>query len=47
METITGAGVGVISLEEYQPTFDEVFTELVRERRAQREGNAEAAAHAA
>ncbi|HEX6128597.1 MAG TPA: ABC transporter ATP-binding protein [Candidatus Limnocylindria bacterium] len=47
METITGAGIGVISLEEYQPSFDEVFAELVRERRAQRDGNGEAARHAA
>jgi ABC-2 type transport system ATP-binding protein len=47
METITAAGVGVISLEEYQPSFDEVFTELVRERRAQRGDEAEAAQHAA
>ena len=37
METITAAGVGVISLEEYQPSFDEVFAELVKERRAERE----------
>jgi ABC-2 type transport system ATP-binding protein len=47
METITAAGVGVISLEEYQPSFDEVFTELVRERRAQRGDETEAAPHAA
>lgn len=47
METITGAGIGVISLEEYQPSFDEVFAELVRERRAQRDGNGEAAERAA
>ena len=47
METITAAGVGVISLEEYQPSFDEVFTELVRERRAQRGDAPEAAPHAA
>jgi len=43
METITGAGIGVISLEEYQPSFDEVFAELVKERRAER-GEAEDAA---
>jgi ABC-2 type transport system ATP-binding protein len=36
METITGAGIGVISLEEYQPSFDEVFAELVKGRRAER-----------
>lgn len=36
METITGAGVGVVSMEEYQPSFDEVFAELVKERRAER-----------
>ena len=44
METITGAGIGVLSLEEYQPTFDEVFAELVKERRAEREEEAEDAA---
>jgi ABC-2 type transport system ATP-binding protein len=49
METITGAGIGVISLEEYQPSFDEVFAELVKERRAERErdGVTEEANHAA
>ncbi len=36
METITGAGIGVISMEEYQPSFDEVFAELVKGRRAER-----------
>ena len=38
METITDGGIGVISMEEYQPSFDEVFAELVRERRAERDG---------
>jgi ABC-2 type transport system ATP-binding protein len=38
METITDGGIGVISMEEYQPSFDEVFAELVRERRAERAG---------
>jgi ABC-2 type transport system ATP-binding protein len=37
METITDAGIGVISMEEYQPSFDEVFAELVKGRRAERE----------
>ncbi len=43
METLAGAGIDVVSLEEYQPTFDEVFAELVRARRAQRAANEEAA----
>ena len=37
METLTAAGVDVISMEEYQPSFDEVFAELVRARRAARD----------
>lgn len=40
METITAGGIGVISMEEYQPSFDEVFAELVKERRAERERSA-------
>jgi hypothetical protein len=38
METLTAAGVDVVSMEEYQPSFDEVFAELVKARRAQRDG---------
>ena len=37
METLTGAGIDVISMEEYQPSFDDVFAELVTARRAARE----------
>jgi ABC-2 type transport system ATP-binding protein len=43
MEAITGAGIGVVSMEEYQPSFDEVFAELVKERRAERERTEHAA----
>jgi ABC-2 type transport system ATP-binding protein len=33
-EAFRAAGVGLVSVEEYQPSFDEVFAELVRRRRA-------------
>ncbi|MCA1571455.1 MAG: ABC transporter ATP-binding protein [Chloroflexi bacterium] len=36
IEALRQAGVGVSSLEEHQPTFDEVFTGLVEQRRATR-----------
>ncbi len=36
-------GIGVASIEEYQPSFDEVFTEMVGRRRAER-GNGQAPA---
>jgi hypothetical protein len=36
---IRRAGVGVAGIEEHQPTFDEVFTGLVEQRRAERGGN--------
>jgi ABC-2 type transport system ATP-binding protein len=36
MQTISRAGINVVRMEEYQPTFDEVFAELVRERRERR-----------
>jgi len=46
LEAFQSAGVRVISLDEYQPGFDEVFAELVRRRRAERDG-AEADQHRA
>ena len=36
MDTLRAAGVEVVGMEEHQPTFDEVFTGLVEQRRAQR-----------
>jgi ABC-2 type transport system ATP-binding protein len=39
VEAIRMAGIGVAGIEEHQPTFDEVFTELVGQSRAQREGD--------
>ena len=39
VEAMRGAGVGVAGIEEHKPTFDEVFTGLVAQRRATREGN--------
>jgi ABC-2 type transport system ATP-binding protein len=38
VESIRAAGVSVAGLEELQPTFDEVFAELVAQRRAARTG---------
>lgn len=32
-EVLGAAGIGVVSIQEYQPSFDEVFTELVSRRR--------------
>ena len=40
VEVLRTAGVGVAGIEEHQPTFDEVFTELVGQRRAVRDGDA-------
>ena len=37
IETLRRAGIGVVGLEEHQPTFDEVFTGLVEQQRAMRE----------
>ena len=39
VEAIRVAGIGVAGIEEHQPTFDEVFTELVGQRRAQGNGD--------
>ena len=36
IETLRQVGIGVVGLEEHQPTFDEVFTGLVERRRAER-----------
>ena len=36
IETLRRAGIGVVGLEEHQPTFDEVFTGIVEQRRAER-----------
>lgn len=44
LDAIRSAGVQVVSLEEYQPGFDDVFAELVKRRRAARAA-AEAHAH--
>ena len=41
MQTLSAAGIDVISMEEYQPSFDEVFAELVRARRAARDAAGE------
>ena len=38
IEALRQAGIGVIGLEEHQPTFDKVFTQLVEQRRASRDG---------
>lgn len=40
IETLRRAGIGVVGLEEHQPTFDEVFTGLVEQRRAARDQEA-------
>ncbi|MDQ3149661.1 MAG: hypothetical protein M3Q38_07030 [Chloroflexota bacterium] len=37
IEALRQAGIGVIGLEEHRPTFDEVFTQLVEQRRATRD----------
>jgi ABC-2 type transport system ATP-binding protein len=37
MEAVQAAGIGVVALTEYQPTFDEVFTDLVTRRRNENE----------
>jgi ABC-2 type transport system ATP-binding protein len=39
VEAMGRSGVGVVGVEEHQPTFDEVFTGLVEQRRAQRDGD--------
>ncbi len=46
VEAIQGGGVGVVALNEYQPTFDEVFADLV-ERRHSQGAEAEAAGQSA
>jgi len=40
IETLRRSGIGVVGLAEHQPTFDEVFTGLVEQRRAERDGEA-------
>ena len=37
IEALRQAGIGVVGLEEHQPTFDEVFTGLVEQQRARRD----------
>jgi len=37
VEALAGREIGVISLEEYQPSFDDIFSELVERQRAGRE----------
>ncbi|HEX2884444.1 MAG TPA: ABC transporter ATP-binding protein [Candidatus Limnocylindria bacterium] len=37
MDTLRAAGVDVVGIEEHQPTFDEVFTGLVEQRRGNRD----------
>ena len=44
IETLRRGGIGVSGLQEHQPTFDEVFTGLVEQRRAARERGEPAAA---
>ena len=39
VDAMRAAGAGVAGIEEQQPTFDEVFTELVEQRRAVRNGD--------
>jgi hypothetical protein len=36
MQVFSDAGIGVVSLEEHQPSFDEVFADLVERRREER-----------
>jgi ABC-2 type transport system ATP-binding protein len=38
VEAVRAAGVGMVGIEEHQPTFDEVFAALVERRRAERNG---------
>ncbi|HET6380153.1 MAG TPA: ABC transporter ATP-binding protein [candidate division Zixibacteria bacterium] len=40
MDALRQRGVGVVAIEEYQPSFDEVFTDLVQRRRREREKDA-------
>ena len=40
VEAMRAVGVGAAAIEEYKPTFDDVFTGLVERRRAQRNGDA-------
>ncbi len=47
LEACRSAGVKVVSLDEYQPGFDEVFTELVRRRRDQQDDRPPEGARAA
>ena len=39
VEAMRTSGVGTVGMEEHQPTFDEVFTGLVEQRRALRDSN--------
>jgi ABC-2 type transport system ATP-binding protein len=39
MDVLQQRGVSVVAIEEYQPTFDEVFTDLVQRRRQERDGS--------
>jgi hypothetical protein len=36
IDALRANGVDIVGIEEHQPTFDEVFTSLVEQRRAQR-----------
>jgi ABC-2 type transport system ATP-binding protein len=47
VEALAGRGIGVISLEEYQPSFDDIFSELVERQRAGREEADRGERHAA
>ncbi|HEX2142605.1 MAG TPA: ABC transporter ATP-binding protein [Candidatus Limnocylindria bacterium] len=44
MDALQQRGISVVAIEEYQPTFDEVFTDLVNRRRREREEEANGAA---
>ena len=43
MESVTAQSATVISISEYRPSFDEVFTELVKREEARLAGDKEAA----
>ncbi|MGH2455881.1 MAG: ATP-binding cassette domain-containing protein [Candidatus Limnocylindria bacterium] len=44
VSTLQAGGIGVVAMEEHQPTFDEVFSDLVERRRAERREEADRAA---